>query len=321
MKIIRLLSLVLLFTLACEEKVVDTSQGTWAERLGYPADRRVIILHADDSGMCAEANEALAAYMANDYIQSSSVMMPCPYAEAAMAWYAQHPDKDIGLHLTLTSEWKSYRWPPVAENVPTLIDPDGFMWRDVLSVVRHADPAEVEAELRAQIDKALALGVQPGHMDTHMGTVYGSLEFAAIYLKLAVEYDIPAMVLEFTPSIVQKFRGQGYPITDEMTKAIASYDLPKLDDFWAVPDGDSYENKKQNFYALIRSFPPGLHEIIFHPSVETDNLKTITNSWQQRVWEARMFADPEVLQFFQNEKISFTNWKEMMRRHRGRDSG
>lgn len=305
---------------ACGAHNVETEENskTWAERLGYPAGKRVIILHADDSGMCAEANAAMIAYVEKEQIQSSSVMMPCPYADSVMAWYKAHPEKDIGLHLTLTSEWKTYRWPPLAGvgNVPTLVDPDGFMWRDVRSVVQHADAKEVETELRAQIEHASALGVYPGHMDTHMGTVYGSLEFTKIYLQLAMEYNIPAMVIEFTGPIVQKFRSQGYPITDELVSYISNYTLPKLDDFWSVPDGNSYDDKKSKFMHLVQSLPPGLHEIIFHPSIETAHLKSITNSWQQRVWEAQMFSDTEVLNFFENENIVFTNWKEMMQRFR-----
>jgi len=305
--------------LSCEEKSVepDPSQKTWAQRLGYPADKKVLILHADDSGMCPEANAALFQYMKEDRIQSSSVMMPCSYAEEAMAWYAEHPDKDIGLHLTLTSEWKTYRWSPVAgKSVPTLMDADGFMWRDVVSVVQHGDPAEVETEIRAQIEKAIALGVQPSHMDTHMGTMYGSLEFTKIYLQLAEEYEIPAMVIEFISEIVTKFRRQGYPITDALISFMSDYSLPKLDDFWAVPNGNSYEDKKDKFKQMVQSFPPGIHEIIFHPSIESDNLKTITNSWQQRVWEAQMFSDPEIKVFFESEGVVFTNWKEMMERWR-----
>ncbi|MBN1479482.1 polysaccharide deacetylase family protein [candidate division KSB1 bacterium] len=311
--------LVIWFVLfACGANNVETEENakTWAERLGYPAGKKVIILHADDSGLCAEANAAMIAYMEKGQIQSSSVMMPCPYADSIMAWYEAHPAKDIGLHLTLTSEWKTYRWPPLAgvDNVPTLVDPEGFMWRDVRSVVQHADAKEVETELRAQIDHALALGVRPGHMDTHMGTVYGSLEFTKIYLELAMEYNIPAMVIEFTEPIVQKFKSQGYPITDELVSYISDYTLPKLDDFWSVPDGNSYDDKKSKFMHLVQSLPPGLHEIIFHPSIETDKLKSITNSWQQRVWEAQMFSDPQVLEFLENENIVFTNWKEMMQR-------
>ena len=104
---------------------------------------------------------------------------------------------------------------------------------------------------------------------------------------------------------------------DKATKLISvinNYKLPKLDYFYSVGKGETYEEKCENFYTLVRSWQPGLIEIIFHPSEDTENLKTITNSWQQRVWEAQMFADPKVQQFLKDEDIIFTNWKEIMQR-------
>ncbi len=183
---------------------------------------------------------------------------------------------------------------------------------------KNATAEEVEKEIRAQIDKAISAGIKPGHIDTHMGTLYASLGFTKAYLKVAMEYNIPAMVIEFTKDVVEKFQGQGYPITKELIEFISNYTLPKLDAFYAALNGSSYQEKKQNFFKLVRSLKPGITEIIFHPSVESDNLKSITNSWQQRVWEAQMFSDPEVIQFFKDEGVLFTNWKEMMERFRER---
>ncbi len=300
-----------------DTKATSKLQGdTWAEKLGYPKDKRILILHADDIGMCKEANEAAIPYLLNDNIQSAAIMMPCPYAEEFAKWYKEHPQEDVGLHLTLTSEWKTYRWGPVADpsTVPGLVDPDGFLWHDVPQVVQHATPEEVGKEIRAQIEKALSLGIKPGHIDTHMGTLFGKAEFTREYLQAAIDYKIPAMVIEFTEPVVKRFREQGYPITEDMMKFASDYPFPKLDDFWAAPNGSSYEEKKQNFFQLVKSLKPGITEIIFHPSVETENLKKITNSWQQRVWEAKMFADPEMIQFFKDEGVLFTNWKEIMKR-------
>ncbi len=316
---------VFMLTTGCKKEATivknDTLQGdTWAQKLGFPKDRVVLILHADDIGMCAEANEAVITMLADDQIQSAAMMAPCAYADDFAEWYKQHPGKDVGMHLTLTSEWQTWRWGPVtdAEKVPGLIDPEKKMWRDVRSVVQHASAAEVEAEIRAQIDKALALGVRPSHMDTHMGTLYGTYDFTAAYLKVAEEYGIPAMAIDMRPEVAEKFRAQGYPITDELLALLDAYQLPKLDDFHSVGGGATYEDKLQKFFDQVKNMQPGLNEIIFHPSVETDNLKTITNSWQQRVWESQMFADPVVQQFFKDQGIIFTNWKEIMQRFKER---
>jgi len=299
-----------------EEK---NAPSTSAEKLGFPAGKKVIILHADDSGMCPEANKAVEKLLLNHYISSTSMMAPCPDFEDIAQWYKEHPEMDMGIHLTLTSEWKTYRWGAVADakTVPGLIDPEGKLWHEVPGVVQHATPEEVKTEIRAQIEKALALGIKPSHIDTHMGTLYGTPEFAKVYFEVAMEYKIPAMVLEMTPAVVQHFRDQGYPITDQLISDAGQYTMPKLDYFFSAPAGKTYQEKKENFYKLVKSIPPGLTEIIFHPSVESDNLKSITNSWQQRVWEYQMFSDPEMISFFKDQGIVFTNWKEIMIRFDG----
>ncbi|WP_276371265.1 polysaccharide deacetylase family protein [Chryseolinea sp. H1M3-3] len=290
---------------------------TWAEKLNFPKGKKVIMLHADDIGMCEEANIAAINYLKQDKIQSAAIMMPCAYAPDMINWAKKNPKKDIGLHLTLTSEWKTHRWGPVSPmaEVPTLLDPDKKLWRDVPGVVTHASAAEVEKEIRAQIEKSIALGYRPDHIDTHMGTLYGHPDYIKAFFKVAEEYNIPANVIDVSDAaVLEEFRKMGYPITDEVVKLFANYKLPKLDYFTSVPNGSSYEEKLKNFKILIQSLKPGLTEIIFHPSVETENLKTITGSWQQRVWEAKMFSDPEVIKFLKAEGIVFTNWNEIMKR-------
>ncbi|MFL3045148.1 MAG: polysaccharide deacetylase family protein [Candidatus Neomarinimicrobiota bacterium] len=315
-----------LFLLAsCDNKNISVNVPqldgkNWAEKLGYPVDSKVVMLHADDIGMCSEANEAVIPYLLNDQIQSASAMVPCPWFNDIADWYKKHPEMDIGLHLTLTSEWKNYRWGPVSNpsSVPELIDPEGYLWRRVIDVASRTPVAIIEKEVRAQIERAYKRGIKPGHIDTHMGTLYSKVEYAEAFFNIAMEYGIPANVIEFTPDRVQKFRKQGYPITARLIESGRKYTLPKLDDFSSVPDGKTYQNKKENFFDLIQNMEPGITEIIFHPSINSEGLKKITNSWQQRVWESKMFSDPEVIQFLKNEGIIFTNWKEMMARFKQR---
>ncbi len=299
-----------------EETAIDQHQ-TWAERLGFPAGERVLIFHADDMGMCEEANEATIYLMENGYIQSAAAMAPCPAYEDAIKWAIENPQYDVGIHLTLTSEWRTHRWGPVADpaEVPGLVDPEGYMWRSVQEVAMNASPEEVEKELRAQIEYTLSLGYRPDHMDTHMGTVFATNEFTEIYLRLAEEYNIPAMVIDFSdPEVVERYRQAGYPVTDRLLDMLDSYSLPKLDYFSSVPGGDTYEEVRKRFFEQVRTLQPGLTEIIFHPQFESEFGKTITGSWQQRAWEVDLFADPVVHQFFKDEGLIFTNWKEVMER-------
>ena len=289
----------------------------WSEKLGFPHGKKVLLLHIDDAGMCPEANEAAERYIEKGYLLSAAVMMPCPNAKSFIEWAKGHPKADIGVHLTLTSEWKTYRWGPVSEiaKVPGLVDPDQKLWHEVPDVVAHASAQEVETEIRAQIEKVLALGYRPTHIDTHMGTLYGSLGYLKVFLKVAEEYNIPANIIDLSmPDVANKFKKAGYPVDDDVINNVGKYRLPKLDNFTSVPEGPSYEEKRTNFFKLIKSLNAGLTEIIFHPSEQTENLKTITGSWQQRVWEGELFADPVVHQFITEERIIITNWKEIMKR-------
>ena len=294
----------------------DTSAETWGEQLGYPPEARVLMLHADDIGMCYEANQAAKRQLGDGVIQSAAMMVPCPWFNEIAAWYKEHPDHCMGLHLALTSEWKTYRWGPVANarDVAGLIDGDGYLWRSVREVATHATGVEIETEIRAQVERALSRGIKPSHIDTHMGTLYARPDYTAAYLKVAEEYRLPAMVIEMSPHTIQKFRKQGYPMDEKMIKLIKDYKLPKLDDFGAIDSAPTYDEKVNKFYQKIQDLQPGITELIFHPSVETEGLTKTTNSWQQRVWEAEMFHDPKLQKFLESEGILFTNWREMMRR-------
>ena len=289
----------------------------WAEKLGFPTGKKVLLLHIDDAGMCPEANEATQNYIGKGFLHSAAVMMPCPNAKAMIEWAKGHPAEDIGLHLTLTSEWSHYRWGPVSDpsKVPGLIDPDGKLWHEVPDVARHASAAEVETEIRAQIEKSIALGYRPSHIDTHMGTLYGTPGYVKAFFKVAQEYHIPANVIDLTyPEVAEKFKQQGYPVNDEVIKSVTDYNMPRLDNFTSVGPGKTYQEKRENFFKLVESLREGLTEIIFHPSAPTENMKTITGTWQQRGWEGELFADPVVIRFFKDKGIIITNWKEIMTR-------
>lgn len=290
---------------------------TNAEKLGYPKGKKILLLHCDDAGMCEEANIAVQSYVLKGDVLSAAVMMPCPYAADMVEWAKKHPTADIGVHLTLTSEWKKYRWTTLSDpkKVPGLIDPEGKMWPEVMDAVTHASAKEVETEIHAQIDQMIRMGYKPTHIDTHMGTLYGSAEYAKVFFETAVKYNIPANAIDLSNKEVADFyRAAGYPINDEMIKYLEAYPLPKLDNFGSAPDGKSYENKRDNFIKLVQSLKPGLTEIIFHPSILTENLKSITGSAQQRAWEAELFSDPVMKQFFADNDIELTTWREIMKR-------
>lgn len=298
-------------------KNLKQSGKLWSEKLGFPQGKKVLLLHIDDAGMCPEASAATENYIDKGHLSSAAVMMPCVSAPEFVSWVKGHPAADIGVHLTLTSEWQNYRWGPVSDpaKIPGLVDPFGKFYHEVPEVVMHASAKEVEIEIRAQIDKMIALGHQPTHIDTHMGTLYGSPDYVKAFLKVAEEYHIPGNIIDVSkPEVAYFFRKAGYPITDEVISQVGEYSLPKLDNFTSVQEGSTYEIKRANFFKLVKSLNAGLTEIIFHPATSSDNLKSITGTWQQRVWEGELFSDPVVIKFLKDEGIIVTNWKEIMKR-------
>ncbi len=167
-------------------------ERTYAERLGWPAGTKAVIFHVDDAGMSHDSNMGARKAIEEGVATSLSIMMPCSWVPECVDWVKDRGQVDAGIHLTLTSEWKRYRWGPVAGRsvVPGLLDEQGYLWHEVAGVVQHASPEEFEAEVRAQVDRAIAMGVQPTHLDSHMGTCFQP-QFIQRYVELGMEKGIP----------------------------------------------------------------------------------------------------------------------------------
>ena len=179
--------------------VTSAQETTYAERLGWPAGAKVVIFHVDDVGMSHNSNLGAIKAVEDGVATSLSIMMPCPWAEDMIKWAIKNPKHDIGIHLTLTSEWKNYRWGTLTDpkEVSGLLDQEGKMWRSVPEVVTNASADEVKKEVKAQIDKAIAMGHNPSHIDTHMGTLYGHPSYVKVFFDVAEEYNIPANAIDF----------------------------------------------------------------------------------------------------------------------------
>src|ERR1700758_4319678 len=156
------------------------------ERLGYPSNARLLVIHADDFGMNHSVNRATAEALDNHWITSASILVPCPWFLEAVAYAKAHPEADLGIHQALTSEWTTFRWGPVSseDKVKSLLDPDGYLPNDTPQVAKNAQPTEGETELRAQIDRAQKLGVHITHLDTHMAALFTTTDLYKVYLKV-----------------------------------------------------------------------------------------------------------------------------------------
>ena len=166
-----------------------------ATALGYLPDARLLVVHEDDVGMNHGANRAFTELSRDGFLTCGSVMVPCPWFREIADEAAADPDLDLGVHLTLTSEWPHYRWAPIStvSRASGLIDPDGYMWRNCLDLRAHVAPEAAEAEMRAQIERALQAGIDVTHLDTHMGAALVP-ELAEIYLRLGREYRLPTLL-------------------------------------------------------------------------------------------------------------------------------
>jgi len=293
---------------------------TWAERLGFPADKSVVILHAHEIGIAHATNAAAEKLHASDSKHSSSVTVPAPWFLDFAAWSGKHPHADVGIALTVNSELANHRWQPISPHsrVTSLVDNEGYFWPSTTQTMVNASAAEVEQELHSQIQRALRAGLKPTHLTTHLGTLFMRLDFTEVYLRLARQYWIPAVVIELTPEHVERFQLMGYPIPAELIGLLENYPLPKVDDLQFIQPAESYEELRSSFVELIQGLSPGLIQVSFHPAIESDELKRVTPDWQQRVWSMQLMQDPEIRSLLTGDQVILTNWREVMGRYTGR---
>ncbi|HEX4951644.1 MAG TPA: polysaccharide deacetylase family protein [Blastocatellia bacterium] len=292
---------------------ITTVAQTTAQKLGYGPNDKIIMVHADDIGMSHSVNVASIEAFKHNMVTSGSIMVPCPWFPEIADYAKQHPELDLGLHLTLTSEWKYLRWRPVApiDKVPGLLDEQGFMWKSERQTALKATPQEIETELRAQIDRALAFGIKPTHLDTHMGTLYTRKDFFEVYVKLGKEYKLPIMAMRPTPEAIELAKKDGAPITPEMLAKVEADGLPVLDYLVTGVPGRTFEERKKAYHDLLRNLKPGVTMLIVHLGMDNDELKATTGSWQQRHADFLSFTDPETAALMKELNIKTTTWREL----------
>jgi predicted glycoside hydrolase/deacetylase ChbG (UPF0249 family) len=294
----------LLFLVALAPAAAQTNA---AAQLGYPPGSRLLIIHADDLAVSHSVDAASFAALERRAATAASIMVPCPWLTEVADYAKSHPEADLGLHLTLTSEWKTYRWGPAASRaeVSGLLDPEGNLWPDVPMVSQHAKAAEVETEIRAQIERAMKAGIRPTHVDSHMGTLF-TPEFFAVYVKVAHDYGLPylAMRLPTAPAAMLTLMKDTDIIPDAIVMASDAIKPASWPEYYA---------------GVIRALKPGLTELIVHLGHDDAELQAVTvdhpaygSAWRQRDFD--VITGAPFRRALQDNHVTLVGWKEIKAR-------
>lgn len=298
--------------------------STYAEKLGWPKGARVALFHSDDLGMSYDSVAGTIEAIQKGVVTSASAMMPCSWIPQWSQFLKENPQFDNGLHLTLTSEWNRYRWGPVSgmSQVPTLVDQDGYLWKDVAQVVANASADEIEREIRAQIAKARRMGIPITHLDSHMGTLFASPLFLERYVKVGIEEKIPVMMMggHMTHLIAEN---KNRPFSEDQAaqlRAISSQvwkaGLPVLDDLQTDLTGISRnsQEKKANLIRRLKELRPGVTMIIVHCTRPSEIFSHISGSGAHRLADLEVMIDPDIRRLIHDEGILLTTWRELKQR-------
>ena len=278
-----------------------------------PPGKRYLIVHGDDAGMSHSVNVATIEAMEKGLVSSASIMVPCAWFTEFAKYTREHPERCYGIHLTLNSEWDYYRWGPVAprERVPSLIDPDGYLWDNVQQVAMHAKAEEVQLELQAQIDRARQFGVPLSHLDTHMGALVSRGDLLEVYVQLGVKNNLPVLFMRKLDDGADR----AYPVLAAkhatMLPLLESNKLPTIDRLLQFYDGDNHEQRRARYIDALRSLRPGVTELIIHCGVDNEELRAITGSSSRRDGDRRIFTEPEIRDLLQELKIEVISWKQL----------
>ena len=300
----RVFTVALIYLLALLTNAVGQNK-TIAERLGYPPDAKLLIIHADDLAVAHSEDAASLDALDKDAITSASVMIPCPWLNEVADYAKAHPDADLGLHLTLTSEWKTYRWGPVEsrDKVPSLLDPSGYLWHDTPLAISNVKADDVEREIRAQVERAIAMGIHPTHLDSHMGALFDQPDLFAVYVKVARDYKLP-----FLP-----FIGPSAP--PGLSSILSSKEI--LIDSVIIANPSVHPGDWKAFYAnAIRNLKPGITEIIVHLGYDDAELQAVMvdnidygAAWRQRDYNVVTSVDFKKL--LDDNHVILIQWKDL----------
>lgn len=279
-----------------------------AEKLGYARDAKLVIIHADDLGMTHSVNAASIKGLESGLVNSASIMVPCPWFPEMADYAKAHPEADLGLHLTLTAERVFYRWGPVAakDKIPSLVDPNGYFHLN-WDKTTYIEAKEVEIELRAQIERALAMGVRPTHLDSHQYRLFHTnKELFQSFLRVAHDYKLPFFMTR------DWFKDYPY-----LEPSLSPGDLVVEHTVTMEPSVPA--EKWGEFYAdALKNLQPGVTVFIIHVAFDNEEMRAATRerdtwgaAWRQRDFD--FFTSAEFKTILQQQNIKLVTWRELAR--------
>ena len=296
----------IIFFSVCSIVVVGQRKSV-QEQLGYPKDAKLLIIHADDVGVTHSENAASISAMEQGCVNSASIMVPCPWFPEIAAYARLHPEKDFGLHITLTSEWKYYKWGPVtpAQSVTGLVNKEGFFYSSVDSVVQNASSAEVEKEIRSQVNRAIQFGINPTHLDAHMYSLHQNVDFLKTFLKVGHEFKIPVFV----------YRQVENSLHINLDSIVTDRDV--IFDTILTAEPENFKSGMSDFYSnSLKNLKPGITYLILHTAYDDAEMKAVTvdhegwgATWRQKDYD--FFSSPQCARILKENNIYLVNWREI----------
>ncbi|HEA21607.1 hypothetical protein LCGC14_1224460 [marine sediment metagenome] len=285
----------------------NAQEKSIAGRLGYPANTKLLILHADDLGVAHSENVASISALEHGPLNSASIMVPCPWFPEIASYARKNKAKDFGLHMTLTSEWKNYKWGPVTskDSVSSLINDNGYFYSAVDSLQNYADPKEVEIELRNQVKKAYTFGIDVTHLDAHMGAAASTPEFVVAYMRVGEEFGLPVLL-----------DNRVYAMENYDVKSILEAKTVVVDTILSMEPETYGQGAKQVYSNLLKNLEPGLTFLLLHPAFDNAEMKAVTidhpeygSEWRQSDYDFLM--DKESAEIIKAQKIKMITWREL----------
>jgi predicted glycoside hydrolase/deacetylase ChbG (UPF0249 family) len=294
----------------------------YLKKLGFSTTDRVVIFHADDIGMCQGSVSAYADLLDFGILSSAAMMVPCSWFPAAAACFHQHrhlPHLDVGVHLTLTSEWTDYRWRPVSTFDPSsgLLDSEGYLHKLAEPVQTQAGEAAVEQELRTQIDHALAAGLELTHVDTHMLTLIHP-RLLPVYFRVAQHYQLPAFMVRGDVAFWRSwnFDEDTAVALENYTEVVEEQGLPLFDHFYGMSLTARTDRLAEAARALA-ACPAGLTHFIIHPVTDTPELRAMAPDWRSRVADYELFTSEAWRQVIAESGVQVIGYRSLCDAMRG----